>query len=325
MRGQYIHYTDSDVKVITFKHPKEITMLPDGSHWIHMPLTPEMNKIEAFHEIQRAFHMDRLIWEDIVKGDHLPKLEYSHHRLFMVLQAMTYDASKNQFVKDQISILYDNHCFYTFTDASYEPFQIVVDKLKSNRNDIRTKGPTYLLYQLIAAIVNLHFSLFETIEEKMDTIEAQVMRHVKGTAVHDLYNMRKEIMKAKSAIVPLKDIIKTLAYDTNFIPEDNKAVFLDLNDRLIEINESLAYYRELVNALYDMHLSNTSNRMNRIMTTLTVYSAIFIPLTFLAGIYGMNFKYMPELNQVWAYPVFLLVCFVIAVSMLSYFKRKKWL
>lgn len=325
MRGKYIHYTDTDVKIMAFKHPKEITKLPNGAHWIHMPLTPEMQKLEASHEIQRAFHIDRLTWEDIVKGDHLPKLEYGDRRLFMVLQAMTYNASENQFVKDQISILYENNCLYTFTDTDYDPFQLVIEKLESNRNDIRTKGPTYLLYQLIAVVVNLHFSLFETIESKMDAIEAQVMRHVKGTAVHDLYSMRKEIMKAKSAIVPLKDMIKTLAYDTKFIPEDNKAVFLDLNDRLIEINESLAYYRELVNALYDMHLSNASNRMNRIMTTLTVYSAIFIPLTFLAGIYGMNFKYMPELNQIWAYPVFLIVCLIIAISMFTYFKRKKWL
>ena len=132
-------------------------------------------------------------------------------------------------------------------------------------------------------------------------------------------------MKVKWAAGPVKEMIRALLYETSFVHSENRAVYMDLNDRLFEINESLSYYRELVNALYDMHLSNASNRMNRIMTTLTVYSAIFIPLTFIAGVYGMNFKYMPELNQPWAYPVFWVICLVITASMVSYFRRKKWL
>lgn len=132
-------------------------------------------------------------------------------------------------------------------------------------------------------------------------------------------------MKVKSAVAPIKDMIRTLLYESKLIKPENRSVFMDLNDRVLEINESLAYYRELVNALYDMHLSNGSNRMNKIMTTLTVYSTIFIPLTFLAGVYGMNFEYMPELKQPWAYPVFLILCLSIAGSLLTFFKKKKWL
>lgn len=330
MLGEYIYYNVQDLKRFAFKHPKEVVKLPPdqqghGRHWFHIQLNDQTMKGEGAKDIINAFHLDRLTWEDIIKGDHLPKIEVDDHRIFIVGQLLHFNSEKTQLIRDQVSLLIENNQVMTFVHGANPVFEVVFEKLKINRNGIRERGEDYLLYSLMGAMINLHFDIFESIENKMDNIESLVMRQSKGNYIHDLYKIRKEIMKVKGATAPIKEMIRVLLYDTKFIAEDNRAVFMDLNDRIYEINESLAYYRELVNALYDMHLSNASNRMNRIMTTLTVYSAIFIPLTFMAGVYGMNFKYMPELNQPLAYPIFWLVCIVITASMISYFKRKKWL
>lgn len=325
MLGEYIYYNAQEVKRMPFKHPREIVTVPKGIHWVHVPITASVVAGDSAKEIQRAFNIDRLTWEDIVKGDHLPKVEVDKNRIFMIMQVLRYDQDAQEIIKEQASILIQNGWVYTFLHGDATVFEVVVEKLKINRNNMRERGEDYLLYSLMGTILNRHFEIFETVETKMDEIEALVMRHAKGNYIHDLYSIRKEIMKVKSAASPMKEIIRSLLYDSTFIQVENQAVFKDLNDRLFEINESLAYYRELVNALYDMHLSNASNRMNRIMTTLTVYSAVFIPLTFLAGVYGMNFKYMPELNWRYSYPVFMAVCLVISLSLVSFFKRKKWL
>lgn len=325
MLGEYIYYNGNEVKQMSFKQPREIVKIPGGVHWVHIPIGKNGLTADNARDVQKAFNIDRLTWEDIVKGDHLPKVEVDGNRIFMVMQVLKYDDASQQIIKNQVSILIQNDWVLTFLHGETPVFEIVVEKLKINRNSMRERGPDYLLYSLMGTIMNLHFQIFESVEDKMDVIESLVMRQSKGNYIHDLYKIRKEIMKVKSAISPMKDMIRTLLYETTFIQADDRAVFQDLNDRLLEINESLSYYRELVNALYDMHLSNASNRMNRIMTTLTVYSAIFIPLTFLAGVYGMNFKYMPEMDWVGSYPIFILVCLLITGSMLGYFKRKKWL
>jgi magnesium transporter len=325
MLGEYIYYNANEVKQLSFKHPREIVKIPNGVHWVHVPIGESGITSDNAKDIQTAFNIDRLTWEDIVKGDHLPKVEVDGKRIFMVMQVLRFDEPSQQIIKNQVSILIQNDWVLTFLHGETPVFEVVLEKLKINRNSMRERGPDYLLYSLMGTILNLHFQIFERVEDKMDRIESLVMRQSKGNYIHDLYKIRKEIMKIKSAISPMKDMIRTLLYETTFIQADDRAVFQDLNDRLLEINESLSYYRELVNALYDMHLSNASNRMNQIMTTLTVYSAIFIPLTFLAGVYGMNFKYMPEMDWVGSYPVFILGCLVITGSMLGYFKRKKWL
>lgn len=325
MLGEYTYYNSNEVKRMPFKHSREIVKMPNGQHWIHIPLDPILQHAEMGKEVQRAFDIDRLTWEDIIKGDHLPKVEIDVNRIFMVMQVLLYDEVTGQIVKDQISILIKDDWIYTFQHGVHPVFEQVQEKLKVNRNNMRGRGLDYLLYSLMGSILNQHFLIFEQLQDKMDEIESLIMRQSKGNYIHDLYRIRKEAMKIKSAISPMKDIIRALVYESDFIKEDDRPVFLDLNDRLLEINETLAYYRELVNALYDMHLSNASNRMNRIMTTLTVYSAIFIPLTFMAGVYGMNFKYMPELNWKFGYPIFMVLCLVISISMVTFFRRKKWL
>lgn len=325
MQGLYVYYNASDVKEMNFKHPRELKLLPDGHHWVHIPLTKENMTSEASKDLQRKFDIDRLTWEDIIKGDHLPKIEVDDDRLFMILQVLSIDENTNAMTKDQVSILYQDNCIMTFLHGQDNVFAPVIDKLKINRNMMRHKGIDYLLYNLIGAVVNRHFDLFTQLEDSMDKIEALIMRQARALEVGSLYKIRKQIMKVKSAVMPLKDMIRTLINESDFVQPSNRALYLDLSDRLVEVNETLSYYRELVNALYDMHASNASNRMNRIMTTLTVYSAIFIPLTFLSGIYGMNFDYMPELHQVWGYPVFLLTCMIIVIGMLTFFKKKKWL
>lgn len=325
MIGEYIYYNDKEIKRMPFKHPREVIRLPAGNHWIHIPLTSDSCCTDAAKDLQRTFGIDRLTWEDITKGDHLPKIEIDDERIFIILQVLSYDEEKHRIVKDQVSILIQHETVYTFLHGQSTVFDIVFEKLKTNRNNGRERGLDYLLYNLIGAVMNLHFQIFKAVEAKMDEIESLVMRQSKGNYIHDLYKLRKEIMRIKSAVVPVKEMIRTVLYESRFVQEENRAVYLDINDRIVEINESLAYYRELINALYDMHLSNASNRMNRIMTTLTIYSAIFIPLTFLAGVYGMNFKYMPELGQKWAYPVFLVICASIASGMIVFFKKKRWI
>lgn len=325
MQGLYIYYNSNEVKEMNFKHPRELNFLPQGHHWVHIPLTKENMQADAAKDLQRRFDIDRLTWEDIIKGDHLPKIEVDDTRLFMIMQVLSVDDTTKAMKKEQVSILYQNNCIMTFLHSEDNVFEPVIEKLKINRNQMRQKGIDYLLYNLVGSVVNRHFDLFTQLESSMDKIEALIMRQAKALEVGSLYKIRKQIMRVKSAVLPLKDMIRTLLNESDFVQPANRALYLDLSDRLVEVNETLSYYRELVNALYDMHSSNASNRMNRIMTTLTVYSAIFIPLTFLAGIYGMNFDYMPELHQPWAYPLFLIVCLSIAVGMLSFFKRKKWL
>lgn len=325
MLGEYIYYNAEEVKRMAFKHPREIVAIPGGMHWVHIAIDDGLKTGDEARDIQRTFDIDRLTWEDITKGDHLPKVEVDGERIFLVMQVLRFDEGRQQIIKDQASILVQNGWVYTFQHGSTPAFEVVIEKLNINRNGMRERGADYLLYSLMGAILNLHFQIFEGVEDKMDVIESLVMRQSKGNYIHDLYKIRKEVMKVKSAVAPMKDMIRTILYETSFIKDDDRAAFADLSDRILEINESLAYYRELVNAIYDMHLSNTSSRMNRIMTTLTIYSAIFIPLTFLAGVYGMNFKYMPEMNWPYSYPIFILVCLTISIGMISFFKRKRWL
>lgn len=325
MLGEYTYYNVDEVKRMPFKFPKDIVKLPGGIDWIHIPVDPLVSRPEDAKVIQRAFDIDRLTWEDITKGDHLPKVEIDENRIFIVMQVLRYEENTQHIIKEQMSILIKDKCLYTFQHGAHPVVEQVQEKLKINRNNMRGREMDYLLYAVMGSILNQHFLIFDQFQERMDEIESLVMRQSKGNYIHDLYRVRKEIMKIKSVVSPMKDIIRSLVYESDFIKEEHRPVYLDLNDRLLEINETLAYYRELVTALYDMHLSNGSNRMNRIMTTLTVYSAIFIPLTFLSGVYGMNFKYLPELSWKWSYPAFWVVCIILSVSMVSFFKKKKWL
>ncbi len=284
-----------------------------------------LNHVNAIEKIGNHFNLHPLTLEDIVNTSHRPKIDDYDNYVFVVLKMLYYN-DKDEIVNEQVCFILGENYVLSFQEAEGDVFETVRERIRYAKGRIRTLGSDYLLYALIDAVTDHYFMVIETMSNKIEDLEDNLFNGFSQEEISvQIQNLKREILKVRRAIFPLREIISKIEKnENNFIKDRTIHYFRDVYDHVIQISESIEIYRDMIWGLMDMYMTTISNRMNEVMKVLTVISTIFIPLTFLSGIYGMNFANMPELHYKYSYFILWGIMIVLFLGMLYYFKKKKW-
>ena len=205
-------------------------------------------------------------------------------------------------------------------------FNPVRERLRTGKGKVRKMGADYLAYSLIDSIVDNYFIILEKLGEKIESLEERLVTNPTGNVLREIHNLKREMLFLRKSVWPLREVISTMAKGESSLIHPSTGIYLrDIYDHTIHVVDTIETFRDMVSGMLDIYLSSMSNRMNAVMKVLTIIATIFMPLTFLAGVYGMNFKHMPELEWKFGYPMIVLVMLIVAVIMLFFFRKKKWL
>lgn len=295
----------------------------DSVTWINVDGLKHTEQIE---NIGQQYELHPLVLEDIVNTTQRPKIDEYENYLFIVLKMLYYDKEEN-IVIEQVSFVLGKNYVITFQESEGDVFNTIRERLRLGNGRIRGLKSDYLMYALIDAIVDNYFSIIEVLGNKIEDLETELFA---GQAKEDtniqIQQLKREILKVRRAIFPLREIINRIEKGEHpLIYKRTITYYRDIYDHLIQVSENIDIYREMIWSLMDMYMTTISNRMNEVMKVLTIISSIFIPLTFLSGIYGMNFEFIPELKYRYSYFILLGVMLVMFVALIFYFKKKKWL
>ncbi|MCF7568114.1 magnesium/cobalt transporter CorA [Sabulilitoribacter arenilitoris] len=297
--------------------------LSDSITWINLNGLNHVNEIE---KLGNHYDLHPLVLEDIVNITQRPKIDEYENYLFVVLKMLYYDAN-NKIVSEQVSFILGKNYVLTFQESDGDVFDEVRNRIRHAKGRVRNMQADYLLYILIDAIVDHYFNIIEVLGEKIEDFETAIFSgNVHDSISKDIQDLKREILRVRRAIFPLREVINRIEkHEGTLILKKTKTFYRDIYDHLIQVSENIDIYREMIWSLMDMYMTTISNKMNEVMKVLTIMASIFIPLTFIAGIYGMNFDYIPELQYKYSYFILWGVMILLFIVMLFYFKRKKWL
>jgi len=277
-------------------------------------------------EIGTIFKVHPLALEDIADTYQRPKLDEYEKGIFITLKAFSFDRTLRKVKLEQVAFYLGEGYLLTFQEDSTDLFEGIRVRLKNGRGRIRKRGADYLLYALIDTIIDQYYIALEQVEQVVEEIEQDIIERQSRENRTKIYDLKQEMLLIRKTTIPLRELSNQLMDTENELIHENTEPYLrDLRDHIIQTLDLIETYRENLNSLQDLHLSELSFQMNTVMQVLAIVSTIFIPLTFLAGIYGMNFEYMPELKWKYSYFVLLTVMAVLFILMLWFFRRKKWL
>jgi magnesium transporter len=284
------------------------------------------SQLEAISRLGEIFSLHPLVLEDIVNTNQRPKVEEYDDYLFLVMQAIRFNKENSSVESEQVSLVLGREWLVSFQEGGQDLFGGVLERLERGRGRIRKLGVDYLAYVLMDAVVDHYFVALEEIGETVEKLEEELLGNPTEATMHHLHHLKRQSLLFRKAIWPLREVASWLSReDVSLVHSDIHPFLRDLYDHSIQVIDQVETLRDLLSGLLDIYLSSVSNRMNEVMKVLTIIATIFIPLTFLAGLYGMNFKFMPELEWKWGYPLVLLIMLVSLVGMLYYFRRKKWI
>jgi magnesium transporter len=291
--------------------------------WINIDGIHQPSNIE---KIGKQLKIHPLVLEDVMNTGQRPKMEDYGDYLFVVLKMLHYDEKENETKTEQVSLVLGSNYVISLQENEGDVFDPIRERVRSNRGRIRKMGADYLAYSLIDAIVDNYFMVLEKIGEKIEDIEDELIKNPTPEVLHTIHRLKRELIFLRKSVWPLREVISRLErWESPLIDKSIDIYLRDVYDHTIQVIDALETFRDMLSGMLDIYLSSVSNRMNEVMKVLTIIATIFIPLTLVAGIYGMNFKYMPELDWVWGYPMVYVVMLVIGAVMLFYFRRKKWL
>jgi magnesium transporter len=285
-----------------------------------------VHNVPVLEKLGDCFGLHRLVMEDILNTDQRPKAEDFGEYLYIVLKMLS-NGRNGEIVTEQISIVVGSNFVLSFQEGvEGDVFNLIRERLRNGKGRIRKMGADYLTYSLLDAVVDNYFVILEKFGEKIELLEAELIESPTQKTVQRIYQLKREMIFLHNAVWPLREVVGTLGkHESPIIREATVPYFRDVYDHVIHVIDSVDIYREMISSMLDMYLSSVSNRLNEVMKVLTAISLIFMPLTFIVGLYGMNFKYMPELEWRYGYFLTLFVMLGIGVFMFFYFKRKKWL
>ncbi|CAG1022553.1 partial Cobalt/magnesium transport protein CorA, partial [Methylococcales bacterium] len=295
----------------------------DTVTWVIIDGLTDVNIVD---EIGRYFDIHPLVLEDILNTHQRTKFEEYSDYLYFVLKAVSLKEGSFNVEYEQISILVLRDFVFTFMEKPDGLFKPILNRLKNEDSQIRNMGSDYLAYMIMDVVVDEYFTLQDTFDELIEVVEDELLAHPSVETLGTIQKIRRELVFLRKTVAPLREVLAAIRRsESALFDERTKRYFADIYDHSIRIIEAVESCRELISGMLDIYLSSVSNKMNETMKFLTVYASIFIPLTFLAGVYGMNFEYMPELKWKWAYPALWIVFITTAIVLLGYFKKKKWL
>jgi len=286
-----------------------------------------LRDIELLEHLGSCYEVHPLILEDILNTDQRPKLDDMQDYLYVVLKMLDFNPAGDNIISEQVSIIFGKNFVISLQEGREgDLFEPLRERIRGNKSRIRKLGPDYLAYAILDSIIDRYFLILEKIAEKIEGLEEDLINRPGPEALSQIHDLKREMIYLRKSVWPLREMISGLEKsDSELIRPTTKIYLRDIYDHTIQIIDTIETYREMLSGMLDIYLSSVSNRMNQVMKVLTIIATIFMPLTFLAGVYGMNFKYMPGLGSRWGYPLFLVFMLLVGVVMYIYFKKKKWL
>jgi len=284
-----------------------------------------VHKVEMVETLGKQFSLHPLLLEDVTNTDQRPKLDDYEAYIFLVMKMLSLTNRKDIAV-EQVSFVLGKNYVISFQENGTDVFQPVRERLRGGKGRLRQSGADYLLYALVDAIVDQYFAVLELSGEQIEAVQQAVVDDPKPETLNEIHALKRQLLFVRRAVWPLRDVMTNLSRsDCPFLQHPTKVFFRDVYDHVVQIVDTIEILREMVSASLDIYLSSVSYRLNAIMRVLTVITTIFMPLSFIASIYGMNFEYMPELRSPWGYPLVLGVMAAVGVGMLVLFRNKRWL
>lgn len=297
---------------------------PDTVTWINIE---GLNQVNIIEQLGEEFGIDDLVLEDTLHTNQRAKLEERKKFKYIVLKMLSYNENFKQIDSEQVSIIFGNNYVITLQEGKEgDLFPPIRERIRIDNTTIRKMGTDFLVYSLLDVIIDNYFIILEKIGEEIETADEELMIHPKQDILHRIYDLKREIIFIRKSIWPLREAMSKLErLEDGFIQDKTKLYYKDLYDHIIQAIDNVENSRDLISGMMDLYLSSLSNKMNEIMKVLTMMGTIFIPLTFIAGVYGMNFEYQPELKWKFGYPLIWFVMLIITVFLIVYFRRKKWI
>jgi magnesium transporter len=286
-----------------------------------------VHNVDIVEKVGKQFNLHPLTLEDIVHPGQRPKFEEYDNYLFMVVRMLQYSQENAMVTSEQVSFILGGNFLITFQEAVGDVFEQIRQRLRSGKGRVRKMGDDYLAYALIDAIVDNYFKILESMGEKIEDLEEQLLSNPDESLLASIHYMKRELMTMRKSVWPLREVLSIMQRtDSPLITQGTRVYLRDVYDHTVQILDIIENFRDVVAGMLDIYLSSLSNRMNAAMKVLTIIATIFIPLSFIAGIFGMNFKYMPELQWKWAYPWGFWGIILASVAIMVYvFRRNKWL
>ena len=297
--------------------------------WINVDGLSDMNVI---HALATKYELHPLAVEDLLNVTQRPKIEaYGGEgsdiraRLFIIARML--EIEDNSLRQEQVSIFLGHNTVLTFQESpGGDVWDSIRRRIETKGSRLRSNDASFLVYSLLDAIIDRCFPILETYSERAEELETLILEHTSRSTINDIHRFKRDLLLIRWAIWPMREVVSSLKRDEHECVGETARIYLsDLYDHVVQIIDIIETYREIASDLTETYMSSISNRMNEVMKVLTLIGTIFIPLTFLAGVYGMNFRYFPELDQVWAYPAFWVASVLVAAVMLLFFRRRGWL
>lgn len=276
--------------------------------------------------LTQKFGLHELIKDDVLNMSDHPIIEFYDDQLFVVLRMLSWDKNEGAIAAEHVSIVLGKHFLITFQEGlAGDVFDSVRARFHKQKNRLRNQGIDFLCYQLLDAVVDNYLSIIEGTGEKIEMLEDQIIEDPQSDTLVKLHNLRNDLLSVKKSVLPLRSYLNAILLESSPLIAPETVLYLrDLYNHINHEIEQIESYREIIVGIQDLYLSTLSTKMNQVMKVLTIITTIFIPLSFIAGVYGMNFKYMPELESRWGYPVILGVMLFLSLTMISVLKKKKW-
>jgi magnesium Mg(2+) and cobalt Co(2+) transport protein (corA) len=285
-----------------------------------------IHQVDIIEKLGKHFGLHPLVMEDIVHTSQRPKMEDYDNYIYVVLKMLWFPDDDTDVKAEQVSIILGHNFVLSFQELEGDTFNSVRERLRNSKGRIRTMGADYLAYALLDSIVDNYFIIIERFGEIIEDLENKLIENPSPETLQNIHDLKKEMIYLRKSVWPLREVINGLERTESPLFQDTTFVFLkDVYDHTIQVAETVETYRDILSGILDVYLSSVSNKMNEVMKILTIIATIFIPLTFLAGMYGMNFSYMPELGWKWGYPAVWTINIAIFLSMYIYFRKKNWL
>ena len=301
----------------------------DRITWINID---GLSNTEEIIKLGKYYDLHPLIQEDIVNTNQRPKIDEYHDYIFVVVKMLYFpkdvtDKNNGSLISEHLTFVVGKDYVLTFQEAGGDVFDNVRDRLANSKGRLRSNGSDYLLFALLDSIIDQYFEVVDVMGDKIEQLEENLFQAQPNDDItFEIQELKRTILRIRRAVFPLREVLSRLEkLDSDFIDEKTRNYFRDLYDHVTQVSENIEIYREMTWGLMDMYMTTISNRMNEVMKVLTIIATIFIPLTFIAGIYGMNFEFMPELQWKYSYFILLGVMLAIFIGMIYYFKKKKWI
>jgi len=309
------HFKEQEIdtleEYVPFKNKPTVT-------WINIDGIHDVNVVEG---IGTCFDLHPRVLEDILTSDQRPKVEDFENYLFLVLKMLQYDEKEQEVIGEQVSLILGPSYVLSFQERKGDVFNIIRDRIRKGMNHIRKMPSDYLAYVLIDAIVDNYFSILE----KIGALETEVISNPTPETLQHIYSLKRDMIFLRKSVWPLREVINFLERgEIKLIKKPTQLFLRDVYEHTIQVMDTIESFRDMISGMLDIYLSSVSNKMNETMKVLTIIATIFIPLTFIAGIYGMNFHYMPELGWHPGYFTISFIMLTMGLTMIAYFRKKKW-